>query len=131
MKPTKDERGFTLIESLLVLSIFMTILTVSLNLCFHAREDFTSKLFLKQLTEDLFYSQQYAMSHALTVFLLFDPQGGAYRAYTPSGTVYKRGIPPDMEVLPGSMGLKFHFVPSGNINKAGALYVKLKKKRIN
>nr|WP_275585077.1 competence type IV pilus minor pilin ComGD [Peribacillus deserti] len=118
-----NEKGFTLIESLFVLSIFLMILSISSQLNFKTHQDFKTSLFLKQFTSDIQYGQQYAISNGTLLFITIDSAGHAYTGSTPAGKVFTKGIPKHLDILPGTMGLKFHFVPSGNISKAGVLYI--------
>ncbi|PLT29182.1 competence type IV pilus minor pilin ComGD [Peribacillus deserti] len=120
---TSNEKGFTLIESLFVLSIFLMIITICFQLNFTSHQEFKTRLFLRQFTSDIQYGQQYAISNSTLVFITIDTNGHAYTGSTPAGRVFRKQIPRDIDILPGTMGLKFHFVPSGNISKAGVLYV--------
>ncbi|MFL6554920.1 MAG: prepilin-type N-terminal cleavage/methylation domain-containing protein, partial [Bacillus sp. (in: firmicutes)] len=58
-----DQNGFTLIESLLVLSIFMIISSITVFSLQPQHSVLEDEAFLTQLKADLFYSQQYAISH--------------------------------------------------------------------
>lgn len=123
MKTT--EKGFTLIESLLVLSIF---LLISLVTAFSIKPQYElkqSEMFLTQLKSDLLFGQQYAISHQKEVTVVISEKQHYY--YLRSGfnltPIVMRNYAENITISPGSLPLTFNFSPSGTINKFGSLYI--------
>jgi competence protein ComGD len=119
----KSEQGFTLIEALFVLAIFLIIATVS-AICFKPQhETMESEAFLYQLQSDLFYGQQYALSHQHTVSVVIYPDQHYYiLRYTPTSkpflTRYYSNL---IAISPVTLSLVFDFTPSGSVNKSGSI----------
>jgi competence protein ComGD len=123
MKTT--ERGFTLIESLLVLSIFLIISSVTVFTIKPQYEWKESEMFLTQLKADLLYGQQYAISHQQEVTVIFSEQQHSYYLRTSSSLppFVVRNYSENITVSPGSLPLSFKFSPSGTINKFGSFFI--------
>jgi competence protein ComGD len=87
-----------------------------------------NRLFLSQFHEDLFYAQQYAISHESLIYLHID---NAEKIYTVSsykeGIVLERSIPEDIQFLSGTLGFSFHFNQYGNASKAGTIMIDTSK----
>jgi competence protein ComGD len=121
-----DSRGFTLIESLVVLSIvavisFVTIFQINPN-----RNMLEHHLFLSQLQSDFYIAQQYAISHQQELTVVFDPQQKKYYIrvkYNDDYTIVEKNFPPKVSVKYGSLPLTFKILPDGNVNQFGSLYI--------
>jgi competence protein ComGD len=119
----KSEQGFTLIESLFVLAIFLIIASVS-AVCFKTQyETMENEAFLYQLQSDLFYGQQYALSHQHSVSVAIYPDQHYYiLRYTPASppflTRYYSNL---ITISPVTLSLVFDFTPSGSVNKSGSI----------
>jgi competence protein ComGD len=87
-----------------------------------------NRLFLSQFHEDLFYAQQYAISHESLIYLHID---NTKKVYTVSsykeGIVLERIIPEDIQFLSGTLGFSFHFNQYGNASKAGTIMIDTSK----
>ncbi|MGE7759276.1 competence type IV pilus minor pilin ComGD [Peribacillus sp. NPDC097895] len=120
--------GYTLTETLIVLFIFVLLISLSPNLYPSFTKGMENRLFLSQLKDDLFYAQQYAISHESLVYLHFD---NTNKIYTVSsfydGIVLERKIPKDIHFLSGTLGFSFHFNQYGNASKAGTLTIDTSK----
>jgi competence protein ComGD len=119
----KSEQGFTLIESLFVLAIFLIIASIS-AICFKPQyETMESEAFLYQLQSDLFYGQQYALSHQHTVSVVIYPDQHYYiLRYTPTSPPFLvRYYSNIITISPVTLSLVFDFTPSGSVNKAGSI----------
>ena len=124
------QKGFTLIESLLVLSIFMIISSVtafSLKPQHFVIED---NVFLTQLQADLLYAQQYAISHKCEVFVLFAEDQYEYSIFNDYNlpSLVKRNYSKNIQVYGGSLPLFFSFLSDGNASKSGSFFIKTSDK---
>ena len=126
----QDEKGFTLLETLLVLTCFLIIASVTLvSLKPHYRL-LNDQLFFSQLKSDLYYAQQYAISHQTEVTVIFVPNQHYYymrdRMKTPY--VIKRTYSEDISVMEGTMPHAFQFLGDGNITRFGSFLVRIGSK---
>src|SRR3954470_572942 len=76
-----SQNGFTLIESLLVLSIFMIISSITVFSLKPQHTVMEDEAFLTQLKADLYYAQQYAISHQDEVSIIFSPTQFRYSIF--------------------------------------------------
>jgi competence protein ComGD len=117
--------GFTLIEMLLVLFIIMTIVTITF---FHLRTSYEEKVigqFLELFQEDIWLAQEYAISHSQSVELSFY-NGQTFYDLRESGfrnLIYKRTFHSDLQIRPLTITNPIKFLPNGNINQPGTMYV--------
>jgi competence protein ComGD len=120
-----SEQGFTLIESLLVLSIFLVISSITVFCIKPQYEKKEREAFLTQLEADLFYGQQYAISHQLEVTVNFSIDQHCYYMRTGFNTtpILMRTYSKAVTVSPGSLPLSFKFTPSGTVSKFGTLII--------
>lgn len=126
-----DSRGFTLIETLVVLSIVAVISTVSIFQINPKKNMFEHHLFLTQLQSDFYIAQQYAISHQQELTVVFDLQQSKYyiRVKFDSGfTVVEKQFPPTVSMKYGSLPLTFKILPDGNVSHFGSLYINIDRK---
>jgi len=125
-----NQNGFTLIESLLVLSIFMIISSITVFSLKPQHSVLEDETFLTQLKADLYYSQQYAISHQHEVTVVFLP--AQYRYYM----LLRPDLPPivmrnystNIYLVEGSIPLFFRFLNDGNVNQFGSFLIQTKNK---
>ncbi len=88
------------------------------------------EVFISQLKADLFYAQQYAISHQCEVFVLFSEDKYKYSIYVrydlPS--IIERQYSTNINVYGGSLPLFFYYLPDGNVNKFGSFYIRTSDK---
>ena len=72
------ERGFTLLEMMVALSILMVLLSLSFLLFKPQMELVKGNTFFAQLQADLFYAQSYALSHQTRIYVQFTPSQKEY-----------------------------------------------------
>ncbi|MDP4085245.1 MAG: competence type IV pilus minor pilin ComGD [Bacillota bacterium] len=120
-----DEAGFTLIEALIVLSIlfitsFIAVFTVKPQFDMTVTEEFIS-----DLEADLFYAQAYAISHQREVTInILNTQFYYYiRDRSDLPLIVERNYSKNIQIQAGSLPLYFKFLPDGNVNKFGSLYI--------
>ena len=101
------ENGFTLIESLIVLSIFLILSLITIFFVKPQYEMTESKEFLTQLQADLFYAQQYAISHQkeVTINIMSDQHYYYIRDRYDLPLVAERHFSQNVIVTPGSLPL--------------------------
>jgi competence protein ComGD len=128
----KNSGGFTMVEMLIVLLAFL-VLSSTTAILFTPHNDILAKeLFFTQFESDLLYSQQYAISHQEQITVHFMPE---YNHYYIRGTDYgspylvKRYYSPEVKVKKGTMQLLFHYMPDGNIDNFGSIYITVGSKR--
>ncbi|WP_280525687.1 competence type IV pilus minor pilin ComGD [Peribacillus butanolivorans] len=116
--------GYTLSETLIVLVIFVLLSGIGLNLYPSFIKGMENKIFISQLKEDIFYAQQYAISHESLIYLHMDNTNRIYSVTSyKEGVVLERSIPKDIQFLSGTLGLTFHFNQYGNASKAGTMMI--------
>ncbi|WP_312471749.1 competence type IV pilus minor pilin ComGD [Neobacillus sp.] len=125
-----NQKGFTLIESLVVLSIFMIISSVTVFSLKPHHSMIEDESFLTQLKADLYYAQNYAISHQHEVSVVFVPS--QYRYYmildTELPPIVERNYSTNIYLTEGSIPLYFKFLIDGNINKFGSFFIQTKKR---
>lgn len=125
-----NQHGFTLAESLIVLSIFMILSAVTV---FSLKPQYTQlddKVFMTQLKADLYYAQAYALSHQHEVFVMFTPYQYKYRISEQAGQtlLFERNYSKNFYLTEGSLPLTIKFLPNGNISKFGSIFIRTKNK---
>ena len=122
------EEGFTLIESLLVLSIVTMLVSVSFVRLSPIKERQVMTHFIQQLTNDLLYAQQYAMSTKQTVRISFHVKDHYYRVYG-SGTsteLIRRTYDPAISISTWTLGNTITFTQNGSISSSGTYGISYK-----
>ncbi|MBT2707376.1 competence type IV pilus minor pilin ComGD [Bacillus sp. ISL-47] len=127
----KNQQGFTLIESLFVLSIFIIIASITAVLVKPHFLYFEKQMFFSQLKSDLMYAQQYAITHHTDVVVQFVPDKHLYTAQVKLGSdiIISREYSALFEIRKGTMPLYFQYGPSGNTNKFGSFYINMGEER--
>ncbi|MEH7384953.1 competence type IV pilus minor pilin ComGD [Bacillus sp. JJ1521] len=124
-----DEKGFTLIEALVVLSIVIIITSISLLQLRPLHESKKMDQFLEQLQNDIFFSQQYAISHSEPTRLFFSTSGSYYRLSRGNSheVIFNREIDPAIRIHITTLGTNLAFTGSGNIQRAGEIRFQYKE----
>jgi len=123
-----NQKGFTLIESLIVLSIFLIVSSItafSLKPQFHSVND---KAFIIQLKADLYYGQQYAIANQMDVKVIFYEYEHKYVLVAGSNQIVERTHSPKIRVSQGTIPLYFKFSPNGNLDRFGSLFIRTEQK---
>lgn len=120
----QNELGFTLIESLFVLSVFFLIASLSLFL-FRPHHSYLEKeLFFSQLKTDIFHAQHHALSTQRPIVFNIDPSRHYYYAKDFEGKLLlERYYSKDIKVSEGSLKLSWEFNANGNLSKFGSIYI--------
>lgn len=127
---SQSQKGFTLIESLLVLSIFMIISSITVFYLKPQHSVIEDEAFLTQLQADLLYAQQYAISHQYEVTVVFMPDQYLYymRLRPDLPRFIERKYTTKYIIREGSIPLSFKFLSDGNVNKFGTFFIYTDKK---
>ncbi|OLS41706.1 competence type IV pilus minor pilin ComGD [Bacillus sp. MRMR6] len=127
----QDQKGYTLIESLIVLSIFMIlscVTAISLKPQFNMVNE---QIFISQLKADLYFAQQYAISHQQDVTVNFVADQQLYQIYekTSLKRLVERKFPYNFQVISGSLPLYFRYLPGGNVDRFGSFFIQTAENR--
>nr|WP_263325740.1 competence type IV pilus minor pilin ComGD [Neobacillus sp. Marseille-Q6967] len=119
-----------MIESLVVLSIFIVLSSITLFSIKPQANMAGDEVFISQLKADLYYAQQFAISHQHEVKVNFIPEQNRYVVYERNDlpNIIDRKYPSSIEVLPGTLPLSFRFIANGNINTFGTFLIVTKTK---
>lgn len=127
---SQNERGYTLIEMLLVFTGFLIISSVSLMLLKPHYSLLDKQLFFTQLRADLYYAQHYAIAHQreVTVTIISEQHFYYIRDRVTGPIIVKRTYSKDIKVMEGSMPLYFQFLADGNVSRFGSFLVRIGSK---
>lgn len=127
----KVQEGFTLVESLFVLSVTLIIATASAFLLKPQLISIEREKFISQLKADLFFAQQYALSHHIDVYVHILPESKKYVIHEKlsANHLVEREIPEMITVREESMKLYFFFQSDGNISRFGSFSIYVEKER--
>jgi len=123
-------KGYTLIEMLLVLSVFMMLTSLGFGMFPPFVKKLDTSFFLIQLSDDLYRSQEYAISNQLYVTFTFDLKKGRYLANTGTSAehILERKVPEEISFNGGVLGQGVVFTPNGNISKGGTWLIQTNEK---
>lgn len=117
-------------ETLIVLVVFLLLSSLGLNLYPSFFKGMENKMFLNQLNEDIFYAQQYAISHESLIYFYVDNERDVYTIYSyKEQGIVERAIPKDIQFSQGTLGAAFNFNQYGNASKSGTMMIDTTKGR--
>ncbi|WP_027407781.1 competence type IV pilus minor pilin ComGD [Anoxybacteroides tepidamans] len=127
----EHKNGFTFVEMLVVLMIVSVLAIISIP-----RIDRLSKVkeetyMIEQLTNDLLYAQQYAMTHKTAVVVVFYNGQGRYRVTENSmlgRLLLQRELPQKWAFEMATLQNPLTFLANGNVNKSGTMFMRNGKK---
>ncbi|MDF0727789.1 competence type IV pilus minor pilin ComGD [Cytobacillus sp. S13-E01] len=124
-----NQKGFTLIEVLLVLLIISTLTSLTL---IQFKPIFDSKkieYFFETFENDLLFAQTYAMSHNETVYVYFTVNEHQYRVLAGSTRrqILSREFSKDIKLEYSNLIPGVVYLANGNLSKSGSLVFKYKK----
>ncbi|WP_164462205.1 competence type IV pilus minor pilin ComGD [Bacillus sp. FJAT-42376] len=131
MKHRNKKNGFTLIEALLVLSIF-TVLSLTALLHFQpVQEELLAEHFFEQFQKDILFAQQHAVMTRIPCTLIFNQDETGYRIRhgraAETKDLLSRKLPEGMKIVMESLGLKVTFLTNGNISDSGTVGIMYRK----
>ena len=122
----RNELGFTLIESLFVLSVFLLIASLSLLFLRPHYSYLEKELFFSQLKTDIFHAQHHALSAQRPITFNFDPANHYYYAKDYEGKILlERYYSKNIRAVEGSLKLSWVFNANGNMPEFGSIYFKI------
>lgn len=121
MRFSQNEKGFTLIEMLLVLMIVIVVSSIALNVTIKNIKVDQTKEFFRQFQIDMHYLQSYAMAYKETVRVLYVKDGKEYIGIVGTNKIVLRRTMP--EGYSGNTANTFvlQYLPNGNVSRVGAL----------
>lgn len=127
----EKQKGFTLVEALFVLSIFMIISLVTVFSLKPQQSVVEEAAFLTQLQSDLYFAQNYAIAHQHQVLIIFLPSQYKYtiseRTELPPFLV--RSYSKSIYLTEGSLPLTIKFLPNGNVSDFGSILIHTKNNK--
>ncbi|OMP67688.1 competence type IV pilus minor pilin ComGD [Domibacillus epiphyticus] len=128
----RNEGGFTLLEMMLVLTVFMVCFGAALIPLLNIVDEVNDQQFFNQLERDLLEAQSYAIVNNVGVIVYFFEAGQhkySISTYESNRQILaERTIPDHFIPVKGSMP-DIMFLKSGMTNKFGTVYFKTNKKR--
>jgi competence protein ComGD len=129
-----NQSGFTLIESIIVLSIFLLIASLSLYLIKPHYLFFEKERFISLFTSDILFSQQYAISKQKRLAVYIDHQENYYYVLDIKANkkIIDREIPASVVVEQGTLGkrdIEFDILPDGGTTKFGTFFFAVEQNR--
>ncbi|WP_270179256.1 competence type IV pilus minor pilin ComGD [Alkalihalobacillus sp. CinArs1] len=116
--------GYTLIEILIVLSVFSILLGMVILQITPTQTASSTRQFLEKLQSDIRYTQQLAYSTGKPHRLSIAPSSHTYTIINNAANVVKSvKLPENITIHQGTLGHQIIYVGSGNIQKAGTLLI--------
>ncbi|WP_049663160.1 competence type IV pilus minor pilin ComGD [Bacillus sp. FJAT-27231] len=123
MRLPKEERGFTLMETMVVLTIIIVLLSIAVLPFPKLAAHFEKEQFLNQLQADLFFAQSYAIARQEKVEVKFFYTENCYTIRSLTSTanfLVQRNMPDTIRYMDGSLTI-LSFLPNGNTNNFGTV----------
>ncbi|MCD8508730.1 MAG: prepilin-type N-terminal cleavage/methylation domain-containing protein [Bacillus sp. (in: Bacteria)] len=122
------QKGYTLIETLLVLLLITSLLLISIPNFEQSIHNKNIDYFFEQLEKDLYESQMKAMSEGIIVRVIFSSTHNNYTVREGTVTTKTRHFPKGLTVGRGSLELtNLRYLPNGNISFAGSIIFRYKE----
>lgn len=127
-KRVLNQKGFTLLESLLVLFIVSTmslVLITNIAPIYHKK---VIETFLNQFEKDMLYAQQYALVNEELVFVLFKSEQNLYKIESNEQEVdlLTRNYHPKIKIEGATLTNKITYISNGSIQKSGTMFISYK-----
>ncbi|PLR68115.1 hypothetical protein CYJ36_08345 [Bacillus sp. UMB0893] len=132
LKSLNSQKGYTLIEAIIVLSIVAILMLMTFISAQSVQSQKTAELFFEALERDVLHAQQHAIVNKKSVSILFDPANHKYFAVE-GGLESKRILTVDYDasitVDPLTMDARILFNNIGGISQSGTMNVYCNKKK--
>lgn len=132
LKNLNSQKGYTLIEAIIVLSIVSMLMLITFIGAQSLQSQKTAELFFEALERDVLLAQQHAITNKKSVSLLFDTANHKYFAVE-GGLEYKRILTVEYDagitVEPVTMDARIVFNTIGGIAQSGTMNVYFNKKK--
>lgn len=128
----RSSDGFTLLESLIVISVVSIVLLFGVFSLNPIMELMQKRMFISQLESDLYYAQSHAINRKERVSIIFSRSDNRYSATgESSGILFNRGLQHSVKISGGSLNqLRLHITPEGTINNFGSVIFDLNNQTI-
>lgn len=121
--PFLQSNGYTMVEILLVLSIFAVCTSIVTFFAFPYQGPLREDHFFKQLQKDLQLAKIYAMSHYKSVRIIFNPEEDKYFIVTGIDHILvQRKYEEEIEMI-NTTFKQFYYLPNGNVSNFGSFYI--------
>ncbi|WP_338470237.1 competence type IV pilus minor pilin ComGD [Niallia sp. XMNu-256] len=122
-----NQAGFTLIESLIVLCIFVLLVSLSFFLIKPHYQFVEKERFISTFTSDILYAQQYAISNqSLLFFHIQSNENYFVKEKNTNKFIIDRPIPDSIKIEKGSLGKRnsvtFEILPDGGVSGFGTFF---------
>src|SRR5690606_29805921 len=124
------QKGFTLIETLIVLIIMTVILSFSMMSLHSFINYIEKKLFIDQIQSDIYYSHSIAISQKETVVVRFTRTGSRYEIVKGSTgeLILEKRLPNSISIESSTLPA-FTITPDGTVSNFGKIVFRQKDKR--
>ncbi len=132
MEHIRNQQGVSMLEMLIVLSVFLIILSAAMIPFPKMLDNMEKEKFMDQLQADLYLAQSYAISKQEIVNIQFLMTIDSYRIKTvnvPSEMLAQRELPDSIQHMEGSLQ-EIWFLPNGHTNRFGTMLFKYKDRYI-
>ena len=118
----KKQFGFTLMEMLIVLILFSSLLLIAIPMFNHSIQLNEIEQFFERLEKDLYESQMTAMTNEIVVRFVFSNSRRSYIIRHDLTIVKEQAFPKGLQVRKGTLELNnLRFLPSGTISHPGTI----------
>ncbi|MEH6940379.1 competence type IV pilus minor pilin ComGD [Bacillus sp. JJ722] len=116
-----EEKGYSLVEMLVVLSIFLLLISASITTMPKYQGKKELENFLQQFSKDFHFAQMYAINHQASVSFTIDLANKRYYAAVGVDEVLlSKKIPKNIQFVKGSLIMRVYFTPIGNVKNFGS-----------
>ncbi|WP_179134036.1 competence type IV pilus minor pilin ComGD [Halobacillus massiliensis] len=126
-----NNKGYTLSEVILVLTIFsiFLLLTAPLPAKLHSKTE--ADLYLEQLKSDLLLAQQLTMQDHPRYWIMIRPSSNEYYLYDGQArkSVFIRTFPPDWTIQLQSLSVPIRFNTAGTLERPGTMFISTSSNR--
>ncbi|RBW70578.1 competence type IV pilus minor pilin ComGD [Bacillus taeanensis] len=124
MNRPPHNKGYTLIEMMIVLLILSSVTAIVVSSFQTAYSAKQTSHFLEQLQDDLYYTQAVAISRGETTSLTIYPENHEYVVYGKNKKLLiRRTFPSHIVFKGGTLGYKVVYLANGNVQKPGTLFI--------
>ncbi|WP_162595822.1 competence type IV pilus minor pilin ComGD [Bacillus sp. CGMCC 1.16541] len=120
----RNQRGFTLVEMLIVLGVIQVMTSISLLVVQPLIEQYRIQFFLKQLQTDLFYMQQVAMTQTDRATFTFDSTTSTYYAVQRNEILFEKSYDSSIIISSVSGPNRVRYNSRGNISQGKTFFVR-------
>lgn len=125
----ETSRGFTLVEIIIVLCLVTVMGNVVVISIIPFYQNYQDEQFLQQFKQDLYYSQQRAISSGATTRFIIDPETNQYQIIQHHTPILIRAYPQHVDFQAVTLSLhQIAYLSNGNLSKAGTIKITMREK---